>query len=135
MPYQSDYVLRLIEQLGGLMRLAMEKLGAKDPEERCDIAGQAIGLALGMDPALASQLSPRSLASLLKLSTLDDQVLGLVAQALELEAGTHETRGDMVTAGFRREQASAVRSSVLGSKCPADDLVRREPAMDLEAGP
>jgi len=55
LPYQSDYVLRLIEQITGLIRRAMEKMGLGDAEEPCELAGQAIGLALGLDPALASR--------------------------------------------------------------------------------
>lgn len=46
MPFQTDYVLRLIEQLSGLVRGAMEKVGAKDTEDPREIAGEAIGLAL-----------------------------------------------------------------------------------------
>ena len=115
MSYQSDYVLRLIEQMGELVRRAMAKLGegaARDPGE---VAGQAIGLALGMDPAVASRLSSQSLVSLLELSSLDDQVINLLAQAIELEAEALQRGGEMIGAGVRREQASAVRS-LLGPK-------------------
>jgi hypothetical protein len=107
---QSDYVLRLIEQIGGVVRQSMEKLHVVDGEKPHDIAGQAIGLALGMDPALASRLSPRSLVSLLKLGSLDDRVIELVAQAIELEAGALQTGDKAIAAQVRREQASAVRS-------------------------
>jgi hypothetical protein len=110
MPYQSDYVMRLIEQLSGLVRRAAEKLGVVDSEEPDDIAGQAIGLALGMDPALASRLSPKSLASLLRLNDLDKEVIGLVAQAIELEVETLRARGLTAVAEVRRDQAIAVRS-------------------------
>lgn len=110
MPYQTDYVLRLIEQLGALIRKALEKLGAKDPEEPCRLAGQAIGAALTMDPALASSLSPQSLVSLLELSEADSRVIELVAQAIEVEATALENRGDVVASEFRHGQANAVRS-------------------------
>ena len=110
MPYQTDYVLRLIEQLGAMIRQALEKLGVKDPEEPCRLAGQAIGAALAMDPALASSLSPQSLVSLLELSEADSRVLELVAQATEVEAAALENRGDVAASEFRHEQANAVRS-------------------------
>jgi hypothetical protein len=109
-PYHSDYVMRLIEQLNGLIRRAMEKLGARDTEEPVELAGEAIGLALGMDPTLASRLSPQSLVSLLRLGGLDDHVIGLVARAIELEGQALEAGGGMIAAGFRHEQATAVRS-------------------------
>jgi len=114
-PYQSDYVLRLIDQMGGLIRRAMEKLGRGDAAEADELAGQAIGLALGMDPALASRLSPQSLVSLLELGSLDNNVVELVAQAIELEVEVLQTGGDTIAAGVRRDQAGAVRS-LLASK-------------------
>ncbi len=114
MPYQTDYVLRLIEQLSAMVRLALERLGAKDPEAHCRLAGQAIGTALTMDPDLASSLAPQSLASLLKLGDLDDRVVELVAQAIEVEATALENRGDVVLSEFRHEQANAVRSLLRG---------------------
>jgi hypothetical protein len=107
---QSDYVLRLIDQISGLVRRSMEKLHIVDAEEPYEVAGQAIGLALGMDPILASRLSPQSLVSLLKLGSIDDRVIELVAQAIELEAGALQTGGNATAAEVRSEQASAVRS-------------------------
>jgi hypothetical protein len=102
--------LRLIEQLGAMIRLALEKLGAKDPDEPCRLAGQAIGTALTMDPALASSLAPQSLVALLQLGDLDYRVVELVAQAIEVEATALENQGDVVGSEFRYQQASAVRS-------------------------
>ncbi len=115
MRYQTDYVLRLIEELGGVIRAALEKLGLKDAEHPVELAGQVIGLVLGMDQDLASQLSPRSLASLLELSSPDDRVIELLAQAIELEAEALEASDQMIAASFRHEQATAVRS-LLGAK-------------------
>ena len=43
------------------------------------MAGAAIGLALSMDPAVASRLSPASLKSLLELSDVNREVIALVA--------------------------------------------------------
>ena len=110
MSYQSDYILRLIEQMGALIRRAMAKLGEGATEEPSDVAGQAIGLALGMDSDVASRLSARSLVSLLELSNLNDHVMRLLAQAIELEADVLQKNGEMIGAGARREQARAVRS-------------------------
>lgn len=110
MRFQSDYVMRLIEQLSGLVRGAMEKVGAKDAEEPREVAGEAIGLALDMDPILAASLSPQSLASMLRLTGLDDRVIALVQQTIEVEALALEHWGDTATARLRHDQADAVRS-------------------------
>ena len=93
-----------------MIRGALEKLGAKNTEEPCKLAGEAIGMALDMDPLLAAGLSPQSLVSMLRLGNLDERVVTLVQQAIEVEAAALEGRGDMIAAGFRHEQANAVRS-------------------------
>jgi hypothetical protein len=106
---ETDYVLRLIEELAAAIRAALEKAGLKDAEEPDDLAGQAIGLALSMDPALASSLSPQSLVALLTLGDVDDRVVALVLQAIEIEAAALQHRGHLSAAQFRREQAAAIR--------------------------
>ena len=118
MRYQTDYILRLIEQLGGMMREALERLGMKDAEEPCELAGEAIGLALGMDPILAAGLAPQSLVSMLRLGNLDDRVVTLVQEAIEIEATALDSRGDKIAAAFRREQADALRSLLRGEALP-----------------
>lgn len=110
MQYQSDYVLRLIEQMGSLIRRALDRLGAAGADEPFELAEQVIGLALDMDPELVSRLSPESLQSLLELQTFDDRVLELMAQALEIEAETFEGSVELMEASLRRAQARAVRS-------------------------
>jgi len=110
--YQNDYVLRLIEQMGALIRRAMEQSRTGGSEETYELAEQALGLALDMDPRIAARLSPQSLASMLELSSLDDRVLELVAQALEVEAEAREFDGGVVEARLRRDQAAAVRGLV-----------------------
>lgn len=112
MQYQSDYVLRVIEQMGSLIRRAMESLRTGGSDEPLELAEHAIGLALDMDPSVAGRLSPASLVSLLELNMVDDRILGLVAEALDVEASALEADGDIVPATLRREQARAVRASL-----------------------
>ena len=109
MRYQSDYVLRVIEQMAGLIRKALEQFRIGSDEEPIELAEQALGLALDMDPQTVSRLSPSSLASFLALNLPDDRVLDLVVEALGIEAEALEARGEIVMARLRREQADAVR--------------------------
>jgi hypothetical protein len=109
MPYQADYVLRLIEQLSGLIRGARQRLGLAKPAESEEVAGQAIGLVLGMDPLVASRLSPQTLAAMLELADVHPDVLPLVAEAIELEGEALEAGGRAAEAETRRAQAAAVR--------------------------
>jgi hypothetical protein len=109
--YETDYIMRLVEQLGSVIRKTVERLGLRaEEEEPVTLASEAIGLALDMDPETASELAPNSLVSLLELRGLDRRVVELVHQAIEIEAVALEDRGEVVAAMFRREQAEAVRS-------------------------
>lgn len=108
MQYQSDYVMRLIEQLGGLVRRALEMARLGSDEEPYELAEQAIGLALDIDPTLPARLSPASLAALLDMRNLDDRVVRLVADALTVQADVLERSGEIVGARVRQEQAAAV---------------------------
>ena len=108
MQYQSDYVLRLIEQLGGLVRRAIEMHRIGSDEETYELAEEAIGLALDIDPQLASRLSPQSLASLLEMNNLDDRVIELVGKALAIQGDALERVGELMQASVRRQQSEAV---------------------------
>lgn len=110
MLYQSDYVLRMIEQIGSLIRRALESMRLGGAEESYELAEQAIGLAVDLDPQVAARLAPASLASLLELNNLDDRVIELVAEALDIQALALEGGGELIEASLRRDQAVAVRT-------------------------
>jgi hypothetical protein len=109
MPFQADYVLRLIEQLSGLVRGVKQRLGVAKPAEPEEVAGQAIGLVLGMDPLVASRLSPRTLTTMLQLGDVHPDVLPLLAEAIETDAESLERAGRAAETETRRAQAAAVR--------------------------
>jgi hypothetical protein len=106
--YQSDYVSRLVEQMGGLVRRALAMLREGSDEEPYELAEQAIELALDMDPNLVVRLSPQSLSSLLEMNNLDERVIQLVGEALTVQADALELGGELVAARVRREQSTAV---------------------------
>jgi len=110
--YQSDYILRLIEQMGALIRRALETEQRSSDDQPYELATEALGLALDIDPATAARLSPESLASLLELSNVDDRVIGLVSVALEIQAEELEARGEIRAGELRRKQAMAARDLV-----------------------
>ncbi len=108
MQYQSDYVLRLVEQMGGLIRRALVMLREGDEETPYQLSEEAIALALDIDPGLATRLSPQGLVSLIELNNLDDRVIGLVAEALTVQAEALDNAGEIIGARVRREQAQSV---------------------------
>ena len=110
MRQQQDYILRLIEQLGAMIRAALGRREVLKTEEHGGLAGQALGLVLSMDPEMASNLSPQSLVALLELTEVDARVLALLQEALDVEATALGDQGDLTTAMLRRDQAEAIRS-------------------------
>ena len=112
MLYQSDYILRLIEQVGALIRRALELERTGGDEQPYELAEQALGLALDIDPETAYHLSPESLAALLELSNQDDRVLELVAEALDIQADSLQAEAELIASESRRSQACAVRALI-----------------------
>jgi hypothetical protein len=69
-----------------------------------------MGLVLGLDPLVASRLSPSTLAAMLELGDVSRDVLPLLAAAIEVDAEGLEASGQAADAETRRAQAAAVRS-------------------------
>lgn len=110
MQYQSDYMMRLIEQLGGLLRRALHLADEGQAEESYQLADEALALALDLEPGIATRLSPQTLAGLLDMRNVDDRVIEFVAQAFDAQAAVLESSGELIEAGIRRSQASGVRA-------------------------
>ena len=113
MEYQSDYVLRIIEQMGAALRRAFERnTEGTTSEEPLELTAEAIGLVVDMDPQLFLRLSPQSMVSFVEISAFDDRLVAKVVEALELEGDILEGDGNLVGAAVRREQAAALSDSI-----------------------
>ena len=113
MQYQSDYVLRIIEQMGTALRQAFERYRDGDEaDEPIAMTSSAIGLVVDMDPQLFLRLSPQSMVSFVEVSGFDDRLVARLVEALTLEADILEGEGDLVEAGVRRDQAAALTDAI-----------------------
>ena len=113
MEYQNDYVLRLIEQMGSLIRLAFERFRTGESNGRAfELTNETIELAVDMDPELFVRLSPQSMVSFLDLGEYDERVVEKLAEALDLQAELFESEGSLIEAGVRRSQSAAVLASL-----------------------
>jgi hypothetical protein len=111
--YQSDYILRIVEQMGAALREAFARFSTgAEPEEPLELTESAIGMVVDMDPRLFLRFSPQSMVSFVTISGLDDRVVGKLVEALELEADILDTEGNIVEARVRREQARALAESI-----------------------
>lgn len=99
----------VIAQMRALVREATELLREGAGKESCAPADEAIVVATGLDPAVVPRLSAGALTSLMEMAEHDDRVIELLAQALEIEAQVSSRSGDIVKAGLRADQASAMR--------------------------
>ena len=113
MLYQSDYLLRVIEQAGAAIREAFKRFreGAES-DEPLELTEQAVGLVVDMDPKLFLRFSPQSMVSFLEISQFDDRLVTKLSEALELQGEILEARGALVEAGVRREQAAALLAAI-----------------------
>jgi hypothetical protein len=112
--YQSDYILRIIEQMGAALREAFARFSTgAEPEEPLALTEAAIGMVVDMDPKLFLRFSPQSMVAFVTMSGLDDRVVAKLVAALELEADIRDTEGNIVEARVRREQALALAGSTV----------------------
>ena len=109
MEYQNDYLVRVIEQMGAVLRVARQLFSEGAPaEESIDATNQALGLALDVPADLFVRMSPQSMVSLLEVSSSDDRVVVKIAEALMLQSDVLMAEGSLIDAGVRRDQANAV---------------------------
>ncbi len=113
MEYQNDYVLRLIEQMGSLIRMAFTRFNTGEGDAQAfELTDEAISLAVEMDAGLFVRLSPQSMVSYLDIGEYDERVVRQLAEALELQAEFYQNQGSIIEADVRRSQAVAVLSSL-----------------------
>lgn len=113
MQYQNDYILRLVEQIGSMMRLAFARFReGQSSAEPLDVTKQAIQMIVDVDADLFVRFSPQSMVAFLEISGFDDRLVVKLAEALNLQAEILESEGALVLAGVRREQAAAVLESI-----------------------
>lgn len=113
MEYQSDQVLRMIEQTGATLRLAAKRFAqGASAAESLTLTAEAIEEVVAIDPATFVGMSPPSMVALLEMSDLDDRLVRRVAESLLLEADILQSEGDLLEAATRREQAAAVLEAI-----------------------
>jgi len=77
--YQKDYILRIIEQLGTLLRAMVGALKEQRPEDVRDASREALTLLFGIPPELTDSLAPSGLITLLSVGGEFDAKRGRLA--------------------------------------------------------
>lgn len=79
--YETDYILRIIQQMGAILRRMIEQARGEHPGEVFDTSREALQLLLGLPPALADSLTADGLVALLSPGGMFDPERGrLVAE-------------------------------------------------------
>lgn len=108
---QHDYLLEIIAQfVQTVMNALRQALGKGDVESVKEVEA-AVGELLELDPAVALELAPESLATMMFLSGMGNSLAEYVTYALRKTSEAYERLGQGETAQLRRAQGEAVARS------------------------
>lgn len=113
MLYEKDYVLRLIQMAGQMVRRALELLReGGDPAEALDLLEQSVQRLSNTSPRLVERLTPEGLVTFLGAGGRPDpRTARALAEALQVRAEALDALGRSEAATLAREQAAALRES------------------------
>jgi hypothetical protein len=77
--YETDYILRIIQQMGAILRRMMEQVRDEEPGEVYETSREALQLLLGLPPTLADSLTADGLVALLSPGGIFDPERGRLA--------------------------------------------------------
>jgi hypothetical protein len=125
--FQSDYILRMIEQMGAMLRRILDSLRDHKPAEALEHSEEAVGLVLDVDPDTALSLTGDGLLMLMGGGgDVDPTQALLLGQVLALRAEACVQQGDDAQASREAERARIVLEVALGSEREEDVEAARE---------
>ncbi len=114
--FQSDYILRVIEQLGVLVRAMLDALREARPEEALRLSEEALGLGLGLDADVALALTGEGLLSFMGAGgEIDPTQALMVGESLFVRARAWALAGDPQRQRTETERARVVLEAVRAS--------------------
>ncbi|HEX9093169.1 MAG TPA: hypothetical protein VF902_04225 [Coriobacteriia bacterium] len=110
---QRDYILRLIETVGVMIRRALELARGERPAEALELLDQAVQQLTDTSPALLERLTPDGLVTFLGAGGPVDPLTGAaIADALDVRAEALEGIGRTGAAEHAAAQAEALRAAL-----------------------
>ncbi len=111
--YQTDWLLRQIEQMGDVLRRLVAALRENHPEEAVSLAGDAIGELLDTDPGLMDAVSAEGLVTLLSAGgALDTFRAHMLAELLVARADAFSMQDRPAEASADRSRAQSLLEAV-----------------------
>lgn len=121
--FQSDYILRIIEQFSTVLRRMIASMREARPEAALELSEEALGLALDMDPKLALSLDAESLMFLAGMGSEPDPVrLLLLAEVLAVRVEAFRASGEHEAAEREHARVLVVAERALQA-APSERLI------------
>ena len=131
--YETDYILRVIQQMGAILRRMMEEMRGERPGEVYDTSREALQLLLGIPPTLTDSLTTEGLVALLSPGGMFDPERGrLAAEVFVRRAQAGALLGD--AAGAAVDRAKALRLIALTIDNGNDEDVEEARVLAQELG-
>jgi hypothetical protein len=125
--FQSDYILRMIEQMGAMLRRILDSLRDHKPAEALELSEEAVGLVLDVDPDTALSLTGEGLLTLMGGGgDVDPTQALLLGQVLTLRAEACVQQGEHGQASREATRARIVLEAALESEREEDVETARE---------
>jgi hypothetical protein len=105
---EQDYLMRMFIAFAAALREALAGHAHHDNQLARHQLESTIGLAADMDPDVLLALAPESVATVLSLGSLDDNVAEYIVHALMLESNYLAEDGYDAKSALRKRQANAV---------------------------
>jgi len=131
--YETDYILRIIQQMGAILRRMMEQVRDEEPGEVYETSREALQLLLGLPPTLADSLTADGLVALLSPGGIFDPERGRLAAEVfvrRVQAGILAGLPESVDA----DRAKAERLIELTLESGGEDDVAEARALAIELG-
>jgi hypothetical protein len=112
--YESDYIMRIIQQMGVMLRAMKNALAEQQPKDVTDMSREALQLLLGIEPTLAESLTTEGLVALLSAGGAFDAKRGrLAAEVYVLRVQAAASLGDFEGASADFAKAERLIALVL----------------------
>lgn len=107
--YERDYILRLITQVGTMLKAMLHALREQRPEDALETARDAVAALLDTDVELADAMTGEGLATFLSAGGRIDVLRArMLAEVLVAREQAYEAVGRATAASRERERARAV---------------------------
>jgi Tfp pilus assembly protein FimV len=112
--YENDYILRVIGQMGVMLRAMLNEMRTSETEELFETSREALQLLLGLPPTVAETLTPDGYVAMLSAGGVFDTKRGrLVAEVLVRRAQAARLRGEQERSDRERAKAERLIALVL----------------------